>query len=236
VKVGRTGHLTVVLADGRVLLIGGRLTQPAWLSMGLDLVDVYDPKTDRWTRLEPLPSDGEDDGFGGRAFPGVSVLPDGDVLVFGGGATHLVEAVDQTGRPIFAVEGPEGPRRSAIVLDVTTGTWRRVADLNFRRSGSLASAWSSGEGTFVFAIGGQSDVLAIGGQSSMKIEAGPEVYDSQTNRWLLLPAEPGSNRGGVVRQGTGLSDGTVLTWGAYDAPAGAGKAPVRIFSPTARRN
>ena len=47
-KVKRTGHQAALLSDGRVLVVGG--------SGFLASAEVYDPTTDRWTRLAPLPT------------------------------------------------------------------------------------------------------------------------------------------------------------------------------------
>ena len=201
IQVGRVTHHTVVLPDGRVLLIGGRVTQPDWY-YGLTEVDLYDPTLDEWTRLKDMPAvhDDGDRGHGGRDFPGVSLLANGEVLIYGGVAVKFADGGAANGQVWFPKHW--ALRGSALVLNPEANEWRRVGDLNVARTFPLAAAWPPGVGTFAFAIGGEtwSDTVAPA-----------EVYDSTSETWALLPAEPdvSSNEG---HWGAGLTDGTVLTW------------------------
>jgi N-acetylneuraminic acid mutarotase len=84
-------HLAAVVADGAILAIGGRGTQ------SVDAVERYDPATNTWTGLAPIPA-----ARGGLA---AAVVGD-QVHVFGG-------------------EGVDPPKifRDHDVLDLATGTW-----------------------------------------------------------------------------------------------------------------
>src|SRR5262245_33863605 len=155
-EVGRATHVTLVLGDGRVLLVGGRWTQPAKY-YGLPEVDVYDPGSDQWTRVEPPPAieDDGDEGYAGRGFPGVSVLESQEVLLFGGLASEFAESAGDSGQVTFSFKGGgRPPRVSSLVFDPVSNQWRRVGDLNERRSGPLAASWPYGVGSFAIAVGG----------------------------------------------------------------------------------
>ena len=215
---GRTGHDMVMLADGRVLVIGGREYAPGEF-YGVPTVDTYDPTSDRWTRgadLPSVPTDG-DGGYGGRGFAAVSALAGGNVLIAGGFSRRLVEDRKADGRVKFDVQGSLLPRGSSFLLDPTTGAFQRVGDLRHRRVFPLAASWQSGGGAFV--LGGSSvegDPMPIG-----------EYFDPAARSWVSLPSEPEPTSLDVSpRKGTLLSDGSVLTWSSLpfqdEPPLGPG--------------
>ena len=182
---------------------GGREYNPG-LFYGVEPIDVYDPRSDAWTRvsgLPPIPEDG-DGGYGGRGFAGATLLGSGEVLVFGGTATHLVETVLGNGRVTFRPGGSAIPRTSSVVFDPITEQVRRVGSLNVGRVFPLAAAWVEGGGAF--AIGGQSVIRS----SPVRGEA----YDPVVRTWSLLPEEPLPAVDSGPRLGTGLTDGAMLTW------------------------
>jgi hypothetical protein len=203
---GRVAHEMVVTPDGRVLLVGGREYNPGWF-YGITPIDAYDPATNTWTRLAELPgvpSDG-DGGYGGRGFPGVTLLESGEVLIFGGLAIQLVEKGRDNGQVIFEPTGPAAlPRQSSLLFDPETSEFQQVGDLNVRRFVPLAVAWHEGGGAF--AIGGTSV-----GLSGMPVPEA-EVYDPTSAAWSLLPIEPQAATDFSPRNGALLTDGTVLTW------------------------
>jgi len=195
-----------------VVVAGGREYNPGFY-YGVAPIDVYDPTIDRWTRvaeLPPIPDDG-DGGYGGRGFAGVTLLGSGEVLISGGTPTQLVEKVSANGRVTFRLGGTAPPRRSSVLLDPIVGQVRRVGNLNVGRLFALAPAWREGGGAF-----------AIGGWSVIPNQpVRGEVYDPVGESWSLLPAEPPPAVDGGPRLGTGLTDGTVLTWSVVDGPAPA---------------
>jgi N-acetylneuraminic acid mutarotase len=62
-------HLAAVAADGKLYVVGGRLPR------NIDALEVYDPKSDRWTPLAPLPT--ARSGLG-------AAFANGHIYVFGG--------------------------------------------------------------------------------------------------------------------------------------------------------
>jgi N-acetylneuraminic acid mutarotase len=48
-------HLAMVAIDGKIFVVGGR-TGPSAMAERVDVVEIYDPATRRWTRGAPLPA------------------------------------------------------------------------------------------------------------------------------------------------------------------------------------
>ncbi|MGE0143276.1 MAG: Kelch repeat-containing protein [Planctomycetota bacterium] len=92
----RGGHSsnTVRLQDGRVLVTGGAQCL-ADLSQAYSFAgaEYYDPSTDTWTRLPPLPRP--------TAFHAVSLLADGRVVITGGAGGTLANPVEHAGVLLF---------------------------------------------------------------------------------------------------------------------------------------
>jgi hypothetical protein len=120
----------VQLPDGRVILIGGVDTLNLVTSNNAAL---FNPSTNRFTAAAPMPAvtSGDDDwacvGYseanfpnlaGSRWLPGAALLPDGRVLVAGGGAFDF-----QNWNPII--------RRFAVVYDPGNDAWSFVDSMKF---------------------------------------------------------------------------------------------------------
>ena len=101
----RQFHSTVLLPDGRLLLVGGRGKGAGgeWAIVHTT-VELFNPETNEWTKTG--------DNVEGRRSPIVSLLPDGTVLVAGGTDVNLE------------------PISSAEVWDPSTGVWTPAASLN----------------------------------------------------------------------------------------------------------
>ena len=217
----RRNHAAVVLADGRVLVMGGT----ASASYGaLASAELYDPDTGRWTLVAEM---GE-----ARNDPAAVLLPDGRVLVAGG----------------FDVD--RHPVRSAELFDVRTGHWSRTGAPTSARSGAqtgvvLASgqvlfvgglqaelyAPSSGRWMRTGAVGGAAGthrsghtvtllpdgrVLVVGGTTS-RAAATAELYDPERGEWTLAapPLTPREGHGAMV-----TADGQVLVAGGFHLTTG----------------
>ncbi|WP_437737185.1 kelch repeat-containing protein [Sorangium sp. So ce1335] len=82
----RNAHAATLLPDGRVLVVGGADMQ-GW-TLQPNTAEAFDPATGTWLPLEPLPV--------GRYWHTATLLPDGRVLVAGGGG------------------GPDGPKLDSV--------------------------------------------------------------------------------------------------------------------------
>ena len=96
------GARALVLGDGRVLVAGGYLTKARGTSGPTATVEVYDPTTDRWS-VAPSMHDP-------RAYATIAALPNGDVLLAGGGTRSAERYNPRTGR--WWMTGPMSIRRS----------------------------------------------------------------------------------------------------------------------------
>jgi hypothetical protein len=93
----RQGHTQTALADGRVLVAGGRAADETSLSSA----EIYDPARDVWTAAAPMHQD--------RAHHGAALLRDGRVLVAGGASIPDPASLE--------------PLSSAEIYDPTADAW-----------------------------------------------------------------------------------------------------------------
>jgi WD40 repeat protein len=118
--IPRSGAAATLLADGRVLIVGGegckdpaRCTERDWTngdwpgSVGLKSAELYDPTTGRFTLTGSMsePSDS----------PSATLLPDGRVLVVDGG-DNVVEAYNPTTGKFARVGTLSHPNGGAVAL------------------------------------------------------------------------------------------------------------------------
>ena len=124
----RAQHTATLLADGRVLVAGGR---GADATATLASTELFDPKTNAWRAGPPMTT--------ARAGHTATLLDDGRVLVVGGTApardgSARLEALD-----------------SAEVFDPAKRTWQRVGALAEARNGHTATKLADGS---VLVVGG----------------------------------------------------------------------------------
>jgi N-acetylneuraminic acid mutarotase len=124
----RAQHTATLLADGRVLVAGGR-GRDATDTLGS--TELFDPKTNGWRRGPPMTT--------ARAGHTATLLDDGRVLVVGGTAP----ARDGSAR-LDALD-------SAEVFEPKTNTWRLVGPLAEARNGHTATKLADGS---VLVVGG----------------------------------------------------------------------------------
>jgi N-acetylneuraminic acid mutarotase len=227
------GHTATLLADGRVLLVGGCIGS----SLCTDQVDIYDPQTNLWSTAQALPSD--------RASHSAQLLQDGRVLIVGGGrsidnvplggealvynpqtntwtstgpmvtmrlAAQAVQLAD--GRVLITggldTENPSNPTitANAEIYDPLTNAWSPAASLAQRRYLHDLVALSNGH---VLAIGGVHDPEHVWTTNSFVREI--ELYDPETDMWRTIAdlTQPRASAASVL-----LSDGRVwVTGGRY---------------------
>ena len=118
----RYGHTATLLANGKVLVVGGLERTLAPFSV-TDSAELYDPATGTWSRTGNLNT--------GRIGHTATLLPNGKVLV-AGGRDHLAP-------PFF------GLTDSVELYDPATGTWSNTGNLNTSRSGHTATLLANGQ-------------------------------------------------------------------------------------------
>jgi N-acetylneuraminic acid mutarotase len=131
-------HLAMVALDGKVIVAGGRTT-PGFTAERLAVVEIYDPKTRRWTNGAPLPA--SRGGITGAASGGC-------MFVFGGEGerSHVLGLTPDT-----------------YAYDLRTNTWVKLPDLPIAVHGLKGSAVIGGR---IFLPGGG---LTLGGDAPTNV-------------------------------------------------------------------
>ena len=182
----RTNHTATQLVDGRVLVVGGMGTATGeGFANILSSAEVYDPSTGTWTTTGVM--------LGARAGHTATLLPDGKVLVAGGGSSG---------------DGDGGPLASAELYDPSTGTWTATGSTIGAGPGRTATLLGNGK------------VLVVGGAGA-NFEPVPsaELYDPSTGSWSaaaeMADARSGPTAtlllGGKVLVAGGSGDGGLLS-------------------------
>lgn len=196
--VARFGHTATLLADGRVLVVGGESNGGQHLAA----VELYDPSSEQWTRLSDLPAP--------RSNHGAARLPDGRVLLFGGGRSS----------PIGIPSG-EDVLASSLLFDPATTTFSEGPPMLAPRSHFRSLTLRDGS---VLVVGGgndQQEQLMSCGNGSF---CGPfahavetvERYDPTTASFTAVgPMITGRLAFALVP----LPDGGALAIGGVDAQA-----------------
>ncbi|HEX8572375.1 MAG TPA: kelch repeat-containing protein [Allosphingosinicella sp.] len=127
-------HLAMVALDGKVIVAGGR-TGPGAMAERVDMVEIYDPRTRRWSRGGPLPA--PRGGITGAAHAGC-------MFVFGGEGerTHVLGLTPDT-----------------YAYDPRADRWTKLPDLPIAVHGLKGSAVIGGR---IFLPGGG---ITLGGNS-----------------------------------------------------------------------
>ena len=173
----RSRASTILMPDGRVLVIGGKVMDPADPTLVnawgyTDLVDVWDPGRDAWRRLTSIEIPREY-----HAMP--VVLPDGRIFVAGGEGepgNEPAQSIAEALTPPYLLRGP----RPAIVS---------IAETELRRGGSVTMELATDEPV--------TEVIVMGTNATTHfMESGTGRYLSlrfqQTGRTIVaeIPTEP----------------------------------------------
>ncbi|HTI34389.1 MAG TPA: galactose oxidase-like domain-containing protein [Miltoncostaea sp.] len=174
-----------LLADGRVLVVGGNLAYPVNNGNGAGngfkgarWVVTFDPWTETWTRYQDMPH--------GRWYPTLTELPDGRVLILGGwdetggtddgGADQPPAMHDNQDVEVFDPATPAGGKATSVVSELPPG------------GPGQPSPWPNHETiglyphTFVLP-----STTTLGAGGYMVLVAGPGKYDSaviDTRTWV----------------------------------------------------
>jgi len=213
------------LADGRVLLVGGR---DRYRESEPSDVEVYSPETDTWKPTSPLPES--------RSSHEATLLLDGRVLITGGqdvgnhamattllydpvtnqwnGVGNLSEArvchsatllLDGSVLVAGGVDDSSNYLRSAELFDSASGRWRNVANMPSARSGHGAAPLSNGR---VLLLGG-----GTGDTSETAVVLSTTVlYDPKTDTWVEGPSLPAARYGALVLS----NEESIYVIGGYD--------------------
>ncbi|HYO57962.1 kelch repeat-containing protein [Archangium sp.] len=140
----RFHHAAVLLPNGKVLVAGGRTGE--YDGTVLASAELYDPATGTWSFTGSLNT--------ARGFHTMTLLPDGKVLVTGGG------------------DASDALISSAELYDPATGKWTAVAGMSTGRVFHEATLLPNGK------------VLVMGGAGiDMVLSATAELYDPVTGTW-----------------------------------------------------
>lgn len=200
-RANRIDHSATLLADGKVLLVGGQASGETFASNSADL---YDPATDLYTRL---PS-----GLKfGRASHHATLLKDGKVLISGGGRNpnevlpfELYDPGSQTFSTL-QMPGDTIARIENIIVRLDNGDVLMLGGVDFSGTRPANSVVKFTAGTSSTAVAGtlgtqraapsgvqllDGRILVTGGYDDEKLQplASVELYSPQSNNSTAGPA------------------------------------------------
>jgi N-acetylneuraminic acid mutarotase len=224
----RWGAASVVLPDGRVMVIGGATGSSS--NNATASVVIFDPKTSQWTAATSM--------LQARAYPMAVELADGSILVAGGSRNgqplDTVERYNPTngtwvatgrlnlprtqgtltlladGRVLAAGGGVEAApdwisTASTEVYDPNTGRWSMAAPMSVARAIHTATLLQDGE---VLVTGGATTYHG----SSGSVTARAEIFDPRSGRWRQVAPLP---KPLYVHSAALMPDGHVLVAGGW---------------------
>ncbi|MCP9452112.1 MAG: hypothetical protein NNA23_05455 [Nitrospira sp.] len=229
-------HVGIGVVKGRVYVIGGYTRAGVNIWSPVATVYAYDPKTDQWTELAPMPT-----ARGALAVAEVG----GNLYAIGGfdrrANVTAVEVYDplrnrwETRAPlptprdhlavavvdgaIYAIGGRvngDYGRNLAVVerYDPTTDRWSRVSDLPTARSGITAAVF-------------EGRIYVFGGEGSAGTFRENEVYDPQRDQWRAMAPLPTARHG----LGSATVEGRIYVIGGGPTPGGSFSDVNEVFLP-----
>ncbi len=238
----RSGHTATLLPDGRVLLIGGMISVRGD-EVSTASTEIYDPQTGTTTPSGKVNTP--------RAGHTATLLPDGDVLVTGGGADQKAMISAELYRAKTGEFVPVGPmlapreRHSATLLadgrvlviggtvaqpsdaadiyDPRTRTFTASARMRFRRAAHSSTVLKDGR------------VLIAGGAESLEsVSRSVEIYDPANNSFT----EAGQMQAPRYKHSVvSLEDGRVMILGGSDERDwDSRRQSVEVYDPASGRS
>jgi hypothetical protein len=174
----RSGHRSVLLLDGRVLITGGAATG----NIGTATCEIFDPTTGQLTATAPMSST--------RLAHAISLLDDGRVLVSGGFATWQ-NAASQFTATLNTVQD------STEIYDPATDTWSPGPVMASRRAGHTQTRLPDGRILIVAGVnGGITTPYPLSPNVMIQIPLftpSCEYFDPATNALSPAPGIPVTN-------------------------------------------
>lgn len=217
----RNGHTATLLADGRVLVVGGQTCvyigdAGCDAPISLASAEIYHPDTGTWSATGSMATS--------RYAHTATRLLDGRVLVAGG----FFDA---------GAWAPEVPSylASAELYDPRAGSWAATGNLHGPRGSAMATLLADGT---VLVAGGTNGVVDLVAAALTTAE----IYHPDTGVWSLTASMAQAHEGGTM---TRLNDGRILVAGGftgtgditqpeiYDPAKGVWKATGAMVSPRA---
>lgn len=239
----RLYHTATLLADGKVVVVGGRLQTN---SSGLESAELYDPMTGVWSSAGVLNK--------ARHRHTATLLPNGNILVAGGfdsseqssltsselydpasgkwsdtGSLNIARAnhtatLLANGKVLIEGGSDEGAQISAELYDPNTGTWSSTSNLNKPISDHTATLLADGQVLLASAIYLQNFTSAIAAQ----------LYDPVTAEWSTINNFniPVAIDFATLRANL-LADGRLMVTGIFDYDVGYHRTPY-VYNPVNR--
>lgn len=207
----REGHTATLLADGRVLVVGGPAGTYALSGVpSVDAGEIFYPATNRWTAVRPNPHGYGNERFGGHT---ASRLADGSVLITGGCCLRATEA---TCVQVCVYGNPTDP---TLRFEPVINAWIPVGQ-ELPRFLHAAAVLRDGR---VLVAGGRHHVEGIASPSTESTM----LFDPVTQLWTAGPdlPDPVERAVSVV-----LADGQVLLIGGRPADDARVLATTVLFS------
>ncbi|MGH9178807.1 MAG: SBBP repeat-containing protein, partial [Acidimicrobiales bacterium] len=197
----RVATRSVLLADGRVLLAGGRDRQNG---TALASAEIYDPKTGTWSPTGSMTV--------GRTAHTATLLNNGKVLVTGG----ATGSVTTNAQPQLD---------SAELFDPATGTWTATGSMAARRY--LHSAHILRDGRALVAGGRTCNAAPPAACDFAQFTNSAEVFDPATGTFALTGSMAVPRH---TTEATMLNDGRILIPAGFGGPS-TGHASADVFNP-----
>ncbi|AUX43351.1 uncharacterized protein SOCE26_047990 [Sorangium cellulosum] len=182
----RSHHSATPLRDGRVLVTGG--IGESGTEEILRNAEVYDPASGAWQPVASMST--------ARYGHIVAPLPDGRLLVAGGGRTlQEAETIEST----------------AEVFDPASGAWQSAAPMNTARLGHRVTPLPDGR------------LLVTGGRGHEGPLDSSELFDPSSGKWRYLPRMASARYWHIA---AALPDGRLLVAGGYGVEGAIGSSEV----------
>ena len=212
-------ELATAVLNGKIYSIAGI----AGNFVGTDNVDVYNPTTDTWTSVAPIPI---------LNHHNCAAVAAGKLYAFGGQSkfNYVYDPVNDSWSQVASMPAAQNLTSAAVVINDkiyvagggTIGTLLQIYD-------PVANSWTTGASMKVgrhHCAGGVIDgkFYVVGGRGSSQAETALEVYNPQTNSWATLASMP-TQRSGIA---AGVVNGELYVFGGE----GGGVHPeVEVYNP-----